>query len=392
MPLPIRTRTGSQQRGTAVKTITAIKSGADALREIEEQEAKQEARRVGGYLPHRFWMPKNSERTIIILDDWFLAENENDQGGALVVEHDLVDPQTGKRTLHEVCLTSVGRPCPYCQGGEKVSRRFMLTVYEAHEWESKKTREVHPGSRRLMAIPSGARSTYLRLQAAARKAGHTMRGMTLVMERGSEDTSYSIGEPVILDDGKLYYMMSEDEMIQEYGNEAQYSAQDPSKVIKRQDEDITPVDYQKAFSVPDIGSIPSSTPPARGGVPRALPGSRAEAKEFLADDGDDDIPYGDEAVTEAPEAPTGPARGRRAAKQPEPEPTRPTRPARATRQEAPQRPTAPQRQAAPQRGGPPSRTASGTPPGPARRQAPAQQPQAGPARRRAQPSTDAFDD
>lgn len=361
MPLPIKR---APSRAPA-KTVSAGVSGSAALRAAEEEERKQQARREQGRLPFRFWLPKGESRGIVLLDDWFIADDEDASGAVLITEHDLPDPQNGnKRTLREICLASVGQPCPYCQQGERSSRRFIMTVYEVGEWTNQRTGVTHPGSRRLLAIPVGMRSIFLQLQQAAERGGHTMRGMYLHMERGMDDKSAAIGEPVMLENNQLFEMLDWEQVEADYGNEPLMSTTQPGKVVKPANEDLTPVDYAKAFAVPVIET--SSAAP-RGGVPRALPGSKQEQQQALAEDDEDEIPM--EHDTD-PEPPAAPARARTPMRQPAPA-------------EAPAR--TPARVPAPT-----ARAGAAPAARPVSKPAPA----AGPARRRtaAQPAADPFDD
>jgi hypothetical protein len=296
--------------------VSAGISGPAALRIAEEEERKQQARREAGHLPYRFWLPKGEGKGVILLDDWFIAPDEESQGSILITEHDLIDPQTSKRNLREICLASVGQHCPYCQAGERSSRRFLMTVYEIGEWTSNKDGRLHKGSRRIMAVPVGMRNTFLQLQAACERNQHTMRGMYLFMQRGTDDKSAAIGEPVMLDNNQIFEMLDWNEVEAEYGNEPLMSTQNPGKVVKPANEDLTPVDYCKAFAVPVADE---ERPAARGGVPKALPGSRREQEAVLAEDDDDQIPMqheGDAQEQEEEAQPAAPARARVPMRQP----------------------------------------------------------------------------
>jgi hypothetical protein len=367
MPLPIQRRTPSR---APTKTVSAGLSGAAALRAADEEERKQQARRENGRLPFRFWLPKGEGKGIILLDDWFIAEDDETSGAVLITEHDLEDPQNqNKRTLREICLASVGQPCPYCQAGERASRRFVLTVYEVSEWTHKTTGVVHPGSRRLLAFPVGMRSTFLQLQTAAQRGGHTMRGMFLFMQRGTDDKSASVGEPVMLDNNQLFEMLDWEQVEADYGNDPIMSTTQPGKVVKPANEDLTPIDYAKAFAVPVIEEM-SAAP--RGGVPRALPGSRQEQAQALAEE-EDEIPM--EHDTD-PEPPAAPARARVPMRQAAPAPV-----------------AAPARARTPAAAAPASRPGAAPAARPAARQAANPPPAQGPARRRtaSQPQSEPFE-
>jgi hypothetical protein len=307
MPIPLPRRPNQQAQQAPARTVSAFRTGRAALEDLERDEQKREQRRAMGYVPSRFWLPKGEQRYIIFLDDYFVAEEEGQSGGILIAEHDLVDNATGKRTMREICLQSVGMECPHCRTGEKVSKRFIVSCYEINEWTDKNG-NVHPGGRRLLAIPPNAKNIWLSLQDAAVRAGHTMRGMLLLMQRGTEDTSFSIGEPIMQDNNSLFDMLDWDEVVAAYGNPAVMSTTQQGKVVKRENEDLEPVDYERVFSVVQQDTAPASVPRAASGVPRSLPGSREHTAQALQED-EDEIPMQHE--TDAPredEQPQRPAR------------------------------------------------------------------------------------
>lgn len=295
MPIPPLRKPAAPTQPAQTRSVAAFRSGRAALEDLEKDEQKREQRRAAGYVPSRFWLPKGESRYIILLDDYFVAEEDGQQSGVLVAEHDLVDSATGKRTNREICLQSVGMECPHCRSGEKVSKRFIMSCYEINEWTDKNG-NTHPGGRRMLAIPANAKNIWLTLQEAANRGGHTMRGMLLLMQRGTDDTSFSIGEPTMQDNNSLFDMLEWADVVAEYGNPAIMSTTQAGKVIKRENEDLEPIDYVRVFSVIQQDSTPPPVARSSSGVPRSLPGSRQHTESALREDDDaDEIPMNFEA-------------------------------------------------------------------------------------------------
>jgi hypothetical protein len=313
--------------------------GADAERAIAEEQQRRETRRSVGNIPWRFYIKeKGDEKEIIILDKWFLSDVPG-EGGTLVVEHDIwaEDPSTGQKSkTTELCRKVVpGRHCEFCAMGGmegKPKRRFILTCYELTPWVKRDTGEAFPGSRRLLAIPEGAKGIFLQLQETARAQGHTMRGMILKMKRGFGDTDYAIGEPQIFTDtGTMYQLYSEEDLLADYGNVELRSTQDPSKVIRHANEDVRALNYRAVFVLPPAPITPG---PRRTSVPEVLPGSQQEVQQHSEDA--DEIDYGDQQTASATQAPAAPPAAVPARRQPPPRTNGvPARPAPQTGVQAP---------------------------------------------------------
>lgn len=288
MAVSNRMRTGQPGR------VAGFVRGPQGMAQVEEHERQIAERRNKPFAPDRLWMKPGETKTIIFLDDWFAAESDADaeNSGVIVTEHTLEDPATGKRTRNEICLQSVGRNCPHCQGGDTPHMRFISTCYEVGAWTSTKTGETRPGSRRLLAITQNNRDQWLQLQRIAKNNGHTMRGMWIILKRGVEPTSFATGIIQANDEGRLFSLVDEDTMAHHYGHAARYSQRDPSKVVAEANEDLMPVDYVSIFSVEEGAAQPAvargNAAPPRG-LPPALPGSRQEAHSVLDED-DDELP------------------------------------------------------------------------------------------------------
>lgn len=273
-----------------------IKQGASALEALNKAEQEQQSRKERGYMPLRFWVPRNEEIEIVLLDAAFVSEDPG-VGGALIREHNVKGPD-GKWSLFESCCADFAQ-CPLCdkagtEGYGPAYHVVMMTALVLKPWTNKKTGEEHAYSRMLLPIKLGQKERFLDLQKAAYRECGTMRGMYLVMRRGSGDQSVAIGEPVMLENGKLFDMVPEAELVKEYGHPPIKNRD--GKIIKPANGDLEPFDYAELFPRPD----PDDLAKRFGGRPMA--GSRKAYDE-------------DVQTEQAPAAPSGPPRRRRAAVQ-----------------------------------------------------------------------------
>lgn len=293
-----------------------VKTGAGALAALEQAEKEAKERAERGFMPFRFWLAKGEECEIIILDDTFVSD-EPGIGGALVKEHNLKGAD-GKWGVFESCCSDFA-PCALCdragtEGFGNSTPAVMLSIIANRPWESKKTGEKHTYSKMLLPVRLAQKGMFLDLQKHAIREQGSMRGMVLVMRRGTGDQSVATGEPVMLDNGKLYDFISEEDLVAEYGHDEVRSRD--NKIIKKADDDIEPFDYDKLFPRPD----PDALAKRFGG--RALAGSRrAAAKDWDAEQGASE---GEAEPQEA--APTTTGRRSRAAASAPVEPAAPATP------------------------------------------------------------------
>ncbi len=244
MTQPARSRSAAPNSGW-VKTGTAA---LDALNKAEKENAE---RRERGFMPLRMWVPRNEEIEIIILDEAFVSD-EPGVGGALIREHNLKDSE-GKWGNFESCCTDFAN-CPLCDkaGSEGFGAStfvVMLTCLVLKEWTNKKTGEVHAYSRMLLPIKLGQKEKFLELQKHAMRDQGSMRGLYLIMKRGSGDQSVSTGEPTMLENGKLYDLITEEELLADYGHPPVKNRE--GKVIKPANGDLEPFNYAELFPRPD---------------------------------------------------------------------------------------------------------------------------------------------
>jgi hypothetical protein len=228
-----------------------IKQGASAMEALSKAEQEQQTRKDRGYMPLRFWVPRNEEIEIVLLDTAFVSD-EPGVGGALIREHNLKGPD-GKWSLYESCCADFA-PCALCDkagtdGYGPAYHVVMMTALVLKPWTNKKTGEEHAYSRMLLPIKLGQKERFLDLQKAASRECGTMRGMYLVMRRGSGDQAVAIGEPVMLENGKLFDMIPESELIKEYGHPPIKNRE--GKIIKPANGDLEPFNYAELFPRPD---------------------------------------------------------------------------------------------------------------------------------------------
>lgn len=276
-----------------------VKTGDDIFEEAE-RAAKQAERRSSSNNMFRFYVPQGEETEIIVLDE---ALNK----GIGLYEHSIFD-KANKRMDYYVCRKEAG-DCEHCDNGDFSSYVVYITVLELKPFIAKRgtpdEKEI-PWSKKLFPIKRTQLDKWKQLQHAAEKQGGTMRGMFLVMQRGTGDKSPRIGDPAILDNGQLFEMIPEEELDEEYGNDE--IVDKDGNVIRDENYDITPYEYKKIFKNP---MEPDSEDSGRGrGRRRPRAGSREEAQQEFEDDDpvNEDVDYGEEE-----EKTSRPRRGRRRA-------------------------------------------------------------------------------
>jgi hypothetical protein len=91
--------------------------------------------------------------------------------------------------------------------------------------------------------------------------------VTILLKRGTDKTSYSNGKPTAGDDGNIIVdFYKEDQLVEFFGSKAKLS--ETGKVLREENESITPYPYMKLMPKPDVDAFVSE----HGGSPVA--GSR----------------------------------------------------------------------------------------------------------------------
>lgn len=226
------------------KTGGWLASGKSAKAIAQEAEKKAAEKRDGKYMPFRFWLKKGEQCDIVILDDVFVSDDENANSAVLIKEHNLQDGQ-GNWGNYVSCCSGLG-PCPLCNKHGEGYHLFLLTVLVLRPYTTKKG-ETREFSRMLLPVKLGMKDKFIDLQEAN---DDSIRGMRLTMKRGTGEQSVSIGEPVARKGGRLFDVVSEDKLDEWFGNDAIVDKQ-TRKVLKPQNADLVPFDYEELFPAPD---------------------------------------------------------------------------------------------------------------------------------------------
>jgi len=280
--------TGSNQ-GSGGKSF--LRRGAAIVAEAEKNQHELERKKSQGGNVLRFYVKGGEECEIIILD-------KSLDDVVAFYEHNLQDGE-GRWGLHVPCIKDFAE-CPICKSGSTSSYVMMMSALVLKSFTTK-SGTVVPHSKMLLPVKTSQFDTFRRLEAAAKKEAGTMRGMYLVMARSKTDSkSPRIGEPTILDNGKMFDLIPEDELLKDFGHDAVLGT-DKKTVIRPENFDITPYDYEKLFPQPDVAAIIKEYGDGKPPV-----GSTEEAlREF--EEGND---AESETKAEAPAEPASSARSR----------------------------------------------------------------------------------
>ena len=277
----VRDRDGGSDKREKRKTSgsSMYATGDDIIKKAkaDAQSKKMDAEKRKAGTAFRFFVPKGEEKEIIILDS-------SVRKGLGATQHRLKDKK-GHWNRYEPCI-GADDSCPLCRAEIKASYTVMLTVLDLSGYTDKKGNEV-PYSKRLLPITSNQLEVFLDLEEAN---GGSLRGMYLVMKRGSADTSYSIGDPKTLKGGKTFQVYSEEELEEEFGNPAKKDKK-TQEIVKAKNADITPFDYKKLFPEPSEEYIDALRDEFDEGNQPA--GSRKKNASSW-DDGDSDEPEDDD--------------------------------------------------------------------------------------------------
>lgn len=251
-------RTRRSRTGAAATKKAAPKSfgrtGRQGLDEAKEEAERIAERRVGGgaFAPFRFWMKQGTEREIIILD-------ESLDDAFFCYEHGLQDSNGKWGREHSICVKE-HENCPLCSASEDeksgVGRSYyvmFLTILDLDPYVNKQGEEI-PYTKKLMAVKGTQINEFAKTLEKAEENNGTIRGLYMVMSRGNETNSASIGTPTILDNEKLYDLVPEEELEEDYWNEAVVNEQSGA-VYKEEGSDIEPFDYAELFEYPDVDEL-----------------------------------------------------------------------------------------------------------------------------------------
>jgi len=218
----------------------------------------------------RFRVKTGEMREIIILD----ASINNGVG---FYEHNLqIDGRWGH---FEPCVKEMDN-CPLCEKYGESTYVVMLSCLDISGYTKKgdggQPGEFIPQSRMLLAIKQGGLGKFKDLEASAIAQGKTLRGMYLRMKRGADGQSANTGEPSMIPElgGVLFDIVPEAEIIATYGHPA-IMGRDGHTVIKSPNADITAIDYERVFPMPDVNELRK-----RFGIPPQA-GSSQQVEQYL---------------------------------------------------------------------------------------------------------------
>lgn len=246
----------------------------DDLEEAEARAANKSATTgsssTGVNVPNwtRYWLKQGESAEIVFLDDTI-------KSGFAFYEHQL-QGSDGKWNEFYICPKEL-HLCPICDSLGDSSFVFMFSILVPNAYTDKKTGEKR-NSKRLLPVKYSQWKDLKKILISAEKAnGGRLRGVSLLMERdtGKVQTSPSIGKPQIDDEGKMYSMYSDEELIESYGHDEVVS-KDGQIVYKEANDDIAPFKYSEIFKEPDIEELRAKF----GGAPQ---GSQQQAEDEWAE-------------------------------------------------------------------------------------------------------------
>lgn len=116
---------------------------------IRERRAQRQAQ---GNQPFRFWMPPNSERKVLVLDE---------QPDFFRYEHAMMNRDSGRNDLYTDCIDEFDT-CPVCENSDSRPYYAMyLTVIDLEPYTNKQGEEVE-WSRKLFVVKSGMQRAWTR--------------------------------------------------------------------------------------------------------------------------------------------------------------------------------------------------------------------------------------
>jgi hypothetical protein len=219
--------------------------GSAIAAEAAKAQASAERKRSGAGSALRFYVKGGDDCEIIILD-------HSIEDGLAFYEHNLQGAD-GKWDIYEPCIKDFAQ-CPICARFKESSYVLMLTCLVLKPFTTKKG-VVVPHSKMLLPVRITQFDKFRDLEASAKSEGGSLRGMYLIMKRSKSDSKAArIGEPAMLEGGKLYDLIPEAELVRDYGHK-EVRSEDGTKVFRPANFDITPYDYDELFPKPDVKDI-----------------------------------------------------------------------------------------------------------------------------------------
>ena len=256
--------------------------GSAIAAEAVKAQASAERKRSGAGNALRFYVKGGDECEIIILD-------HSIEDGLAFYEHNLQGAD-GKWDIYEPCIKDFAQ-CPICSRYKESSYLLMLSCLVLKPFTTKKGVTI-PHSKMLLPIRITQFDKFRDLEASAKSEGGSLRGMYMIMKRSKSDSKAArIGEPAMIEGGKLYDLIPEAELIRDYGHK-EVRSEDGAKVFRSANFDITPYDYDELFPKPDVKDIQTRY----GSDMRPPAGSAREVAQEFEQHEQDTIPANDATV------------------------------------------------------------------------------------------------
>lgn len=285
----------------------------EAEAESERIKKVQEQRKNQRNMPWRYWLPADEEGEIVILD-------ESLEDVPFFYEHGIRDQDGKWGRQFEICVKE-HENCPLCDaandeksGVGRSTYVMFLSILDLRGFETKDG-DIVEQSRKLLAVKGSQINDFVKVLKNAEENNGTLRGTYLLMSRGDQHSA-STGTPTPLDNGMLYDYYTEDELEDEFWNEA-FVDEESGKTLREEGSDLDVFEYDKLFQYPDADSLAKRY----GGKKRRSAGSQSDIEE----DWDEE----DEEDEEEDEKPKRRSRSRKSSAKK----TRSRRPSRANREE-----------------------------------------------------------
>jgi len=203
-----------------------FKTSPDQIRQAsKKQQAENDLRAKERSMPFRFYLKRGESKRYVILDD------EVTFG---MFEHTIKTPDG--RYRQEICIKEKFI-CPLCEAGLDNGSKFrtFLSVIDTTPFTTKNNVTV-PFSKKLLPISDRQQNQFYKYHS---KYG-TLRGLVIDAERSDSQTSYSIGDVLMVDD-----QMSDEQLLAQFATDAVVN---DGKVIREKNHCLTPFNYLEVFT------------------------------------------------------------------------------------------------------------------------------------------------
>jgi len=162
-----------------------LQRGADAVAQIKQADALQEAKKAQQDAPWRYWLKVGGSGRITFLDG-DLAEDGTSLSPVSYWEHDL---KMGGKFGNKYACTQLTEPCPICEGGvDQPSLVLAFTILDHVPYTSKAKGTLFENTKKLFICK---RETFKYLEKIAVKRGG-LTGCTFDVDR-TGDKSPNVG-------------------------------------------------------------------------------------------------------------------------------------------------------------------------------------------------------